>query len=459
MSTAISDRITVTRAMSLLGLLALASASLVGLVGYVNIKDAHAMNRYNEAALATGLGDMMHDAVRADVLTALLATDSAGWDAAQTDMDEHSAIYYEQLAILRDRLADKPEVNTELDVVMPEVESYLTQGQQLIAAARTGDQATVDTTLGAFQDAFSALEGGMESLNESVIDAGATAQEANTAATSAARRLVVIITVLSVAATGVLSYLISRAIRRPLHEVGSIVDSAVAGLGRATTALDRGMHDNHELVARVADEATQVEDRVNSVASGTEELSSSISEIARSTASASVTADGAVDVVAQSTDAIHALGESSEEIGAVVGIITNIAEQTNLLALNATIEAARAGSAGKGFAVVAAEVKELANQTTRATAEIDQRIQAIQGGAQGAVEAIGQVREVIEEISQTQQSISAAVEQQTLTTSTISDNIGGAAAGVTQIVQRVSDGVDPTKANVNAVCTLRWLTV
>ena len=85
------------------------------------------------------------------------------------------------------------------------------------------------------------------------------------------------------------------------------------------------------------------------------------------------------------------LGESSAEIGNVVKVITSIAEQTNLLALNATIEAARAGEAGKGFAVVANEVKELAQETAKATEDIARRVLAIQGDTTAAVAAIEEI--------------------------------------------------------------------
>src|SRR6202042_866320 len=97
------------------------------------------------------------------------------------------------------------------------------------------------------------------------------------------------------------------------------------------------------------------------------------------------------------TETMKKLGESSREIGNVIKVITSIAQQTNLLALNATIEAARAGEAGKGFAVVANEVKELAKQTAKATEEISQKIEAIQGVTKGAVTAIGEIGNIIDQ--------------------------------------------------------------
>jgi methyl-accepting chemotaxis protein len=131
------------------------------------------------------------------------------------------------------------------------------------------------------------------------------------------------------------------------------------------------------------------------------------------------------------------LGESSREIGDVVKVITSIAEQTNLLALNATIEAARAGEAGKGFAVVANEVKELAQETAKATEDIARRVEAIQGDTEGAVAAIGRISEVIGQINDYQLTIASAVEEQTATTSEMSRSVGEAADGSGQIAANI----------------------
>ncbi|MCF6377897.1 methyl-accepting chemotaxis protein [Nocardioides KLBMP 9356] len=208
--------------------------------------------------------------------------------------------------------------------------------------------------------------------------------------------------------------------------------SAVSGQMSGTAADSSAQA---EIVSAAAEEVSR---NVQTVATGTEEMSASIREISASASNAASVAAQAV-AVAESTNATVAkLGESSSEVGNVVKVINAIAEQTNLLALNATIEAARAGEAGKGFAVVASEVKELAQETGKATEDINQRIQAIQGDTDAVVDAIGDIADIIGRINDTQAIIASAVEEQTATTNEMSRNISEASIGSTDIAANIT---------------------
>jgi methyl-accepting chemotaxis protein len=201
--------------------------------------------------------------------------------------------------------------------------------------------------------------------------------------------------------------------------------------------------------------AALVSQNIETVAAGTEEMTASIREIAEGASEAASVASHAVTVAAGTSDTVGKLGHSSAEISTVINVITTIAQQTNLLALNATIEAARAGEAGKGFAVVASEVKDLAQETARATEDIASRIETIQSDTLAAVTAIGEIEQVISRINEIQTTIAAAVEEQTATTNEMSRNISdvlvasqdiaGSINGVAQEAEQTSAGASQTE--------------
>ncbi|WP_188578170.1 methyl-accepting chemotaxis protein [Azorhizobium oxalatiphilum] len=224
--------------------------------------------------------------------------------------------------------------------------------------------------------------------------------------------------------------------------VGGIVTTVSSATGRlegAAASLSNTAATTRSLSDEVASASDNASNNVKSVAVAAEELSSSVHEIARQVQSSSEIAAEAVSQAQRTDSRITELSQAAGRIGDVVALITAIASQTNLLALNATIEAARAGDAGKGFAVVASEVKELANQTAKATEEIGGQIGQIQQATGDCVAAMKEISDTINRISGIAQAIAAAVEQQGAATTEISRNIQQAAMGTAQVSSNIAE--------------------
>ncbi len=235
-------------------------------------------------------------------------------------------------------------------------------------------------------------------------------------------------------------------------EVVEQVSSAAAEMKSSSESMSATAEETTHQSATVAAASEQASANVQTVASAAEELSSSISEISRQVSQASEIASGAVHEAEQTNAKIQGLAAAAQKIGEVVALITDIADQTNLLALNATIEAARAGDAGKGFAVVASEVKNLANQTAKATDEIGTQISGIQTATQEAVQAIESITKTISDIHEVNSGIASAVEQQGAATQEIARNVEQAASGTNEVTSNIS-GVSQAANDTGAAAT------
>ena len=221
---------------------------------------------------------------------------------------------------------------------------------------------------------------------------------------------------------------------------GSLLD-AVAQTAQRTDAVSEG--------------SEEVSRNIQTIAAGAEQMSSSIAEIARNAQQAAQVGTEATSIASSTNATVGKLGESSMEVGNILKAITSIAGQTNLLALNATIEAARAGEAGRGFAVVASEVKELAQETARATEDISQRIEAIQTDTQGAVSAIAAITEIIARLGDFQITIASAVEEQTATAAEMSRTVTEAAGTAGEIARSVSGVAQTSHGTTNVADEMR----
>jgi methyl-accepting chemotaxis protein len=416
---------------------------------------------------------------------------------SKADAQQGAEEAMQRLTELSGTIADMPldaEARAAFDQVDAAVQTYVTALAQLKGGAGAADPAIVGRLL-------QTMNQSEETIEQSLVTATAAAQ-ANAAGTAGeaadayetARTLTLVIIAIGLAVSVVLALVVANGVTRPVRRIREILGQVAAGdltvrAGRTggaelqdmAASLDEtldsisgvltlvnassdqlagasaklndvagAISDNARTAAGQADEvvtsAGAVASSVDTVATGSSQMESAIREIAHNATEAARVAGQAVSVAENTTRTVGKLGDSSEEIATVIKLINGIAEQTNLLALNATIEAARAGEAGKGFAVVASEVKELAQETARATEDISQRVAAIQTDTAGAVEAISQISTVIAEINDFQATIAAAVEEQTATTNEMNRNVAEAASGSQDIAAAITGLAAGTQA-------------
>ncbi|WP_181832586.1 methyl-accepting chemotaxis protein [Bosea caraganae] len=238
--------------------------------------------------------------------------------------------------------------------------------------------------------------------------------------------------------------------------LGELAADLEVTVGQALRQVGASVRDMQEAASQMAESASQTalravdvtrqaehaSQRVGSVAMAAEEIDASIRELTRQTAHADDTARDAASYVRATRHDVSGLSAAADKVSAVLDFIEDIASRTNLLALNATIEAARAGAAGRGFAVVAGEVKNLAEQTQRATRDIGETLQDIRVAAAKASDAIAHIEGTMGVIEQTSGAIAEVVSRQ-----------AEIASGIASDAQLVAGSTNAVSASVGSVGT------
>ena len=465
-------RIRIGRKLALLALLAQLMLLVVGMTALRSIVSLKASTDGVASSVTvvrdSVLVDMSHDAIRGDVLESAV-TDTADLPALLETVRADGQTMLDQLQAVKDGSQDA-DVGQAVDAVIPMVEEYRSLAESAVAAAATPE---AEATRVEFLDSFEQLETALPTVADAVEQLAEQHRAAAEDRASGAQTEALVLQVVAMILLGVLTWRIARSIVGPIKalrdQLAEIADgegdltrradesvagepgelaaafnrfsakvaTAMRGIGEQAESLARASdrltqvsrtmsttaQDTAEEASSMAHDADQVSNAVGEVATSSNELAISIREIASSASEAVRVASEAVEISEATRAAVDRLSASSMEIADVVKAIGSIAEQTNLLALNATIEAARAGEAGKGFAIVANEVKSLALETANATSNITTRIEAVQADTATAVHAINEITTIVGQINDTQSTIAAAVEEQTVTTAVIGQSV------------------------------------
>jgi len=229
-----------------------------------------------------------------------------------------------------------------------------------------------------------------------------------------------------------------------LTDISASMNQRTEETVQKTKKMTHECQEMNQAMESVASSSEQASANMKTIAMTTNDMNNTVNEIVTHTNDAQKITHHAVSKAQAASQNVSNLGDVAGRITQFADTITEISEQTNLLALNATIEAARAGDAGKGFTVVANEIKELANETSKATQEIKNQIGTIHSSTSASVEQIQEVSNIINEIDTAVSSIAVAIEEQVSATRDITANISEASTGIDDVASHASRTLQTT---------------
>lgn len=428
-------------------------------------------------------GDMMHDAIRGDVFSAL--SEESNPNANNQQLQAHVERFRNAVKQNKSLPLD-PEIRRFLDQSSGKLEAYIQSAERICRNAYANPKQAREL-LSKFNAAFEDLEKQNDALSDRIQKQALAADKRADSEVAAFRTQLISCSVASALVLLILAAWIGRSVTRPIDRMVSTLEKVAAGhlssraetsggqevirmaialnqaleqIGSTMTLIREASGSIHTASENLKSRNEQISTSADSTAaSATElsatggvvsahlqlvsssglELSASIREIASQASAGAELAQKASTAAVAASDMFAVLEQTNVEIGNVVTVISGIAGQTNLLALNAAIEAARAGDAGRGFAVVAAEVKELASQTSQATEEISARIEGIQSQTSRSVEAIRALTGIIESVKNVSTTIAAAVEEQSAVTKGIEQQLYAASNSTRDIAIAVDN--------------------
>ncbi len=499
-----SMHLTIQQKLLAFSALGVAFVAAVGTGGWIATRGLAAAS---ERITATGKAlkvemdaDQDHDALRADVMAALLAGSAAQPDAAaekavRADLAEHAAGIRNAVKHLT-TLSLQPASRVALEKVQAPLAAYLEKSASIVDLAFS-DRAAAQAGMPAFDAAFKSLEKELGTLGDGIErDAEATEADGHDAATRA-QYLLLATAAAAVLGLGVLGWLVGRGIVRPIQRAVRIAETVAEGdlrsridvdghdeaaqllrslkrmndnLGRVVESVRQGSDSiatgsgqiaagNQDLSQRTEEQASNLQQTASSMA----QLTTSVRQNAETTreavslagsASEAATQGGAA--VGQMVQTMSEISASSRRIGDIIGVIDGIAFQTNILALNAAVEAARAGEQGRGFAVVAAEVRSLAQRSALAAREIKGLIGAsvekVSDGSRQADEAGRTMEEIVERVRRVSQLIGDVGEANARQASGI-EQVGDAISQLDLVTQQNAALVEESAAAAESLRT------